>query len=393
MQPLGHLFSKKRKLVIGLMSGTSADGVDAALVELTGSGPGTRQRLLAFRTYPYPRGYKEFLLKNSAAASARLDEIARLNMLIGELFADAARKIARTAGKRMPEIDLIGSHGQTVHHLPLRTALFGKSIRATLQIGSPVVIAKLTGVVTVGDFRTGDVAVGGTGAPLVPYFDYLLLRSKAKSRGVLNIGGIANITILPKGCSPGEVVAFDTGPGNMVIDGLMKKFYGKSCDKNGATAARGRLLPHLLHWMLQHPYFKSTPPKSTGRELFGETFIGGILRQGRGARKQDIIATVTEFTALSVYWHYAKYIRGRTRIHELFVSGGGVHNAYLMQALGRYFEGVRVLPTEARDIPSDAKEAICFAVLANETIAGNAANIPGATGARAPTILGAICLP
>ena len=224
----------------------------------------------------------------------------------------------------MPEIDLIGSHGQTVHHLPVCAALFGKSIRATLQIGSPVVIAKLTGVVTVGDFRTGDVAVGGTGAPLVPYFDYLLLRSKAKSRGVLNIGGIANITILPKGCSPGEVVAFDTGPGNMVIDGLMKKFYGKSCDKNGATAARGRLLPHLLHWMLQHPYFKSTPPKSTGRELFGETFIGGILRQGRGARKQDIIATVTEFTALSVYWHYAKYIRGRTRIHELFVSGGGV---------------------------------------------------------------------
>jgi anhydro-N-acetylmuramic acid kinase len=377
MHALERLFSKKKKLVIGLMSGTSADGIDAALAEITGSGAGTRLRLLAFRTYPYVRGYKEFLLKNSAVGHARIDELARLNILIAEFCADAARRIARSAGKRMSEIDLIGSHGQTVHHLPVSKRMFGKSIRATLQLGSPSVIAKLTGVVTIG----------------VPYFDYLMLRSTAKSRGVLNIGGIANITILPKSCSLRDVIAFDTGPGNMVIDGLMKRLYGKAYDSSGRTARNGRLLPHLLHSMMQHPYFRIKPPKSTGRELFGETFIDGILKRTRGKPAEDIIATVTEFTALSIFWHYATYIRRRIKIQELFVSGGGVHNVYLLDALRRYFSGVSVSPTEATNISSDAKEAICFAVLANEAAAGNPANVPGATGARRPTVLGTICLP
>jgi anhydro-N-acetylmuramic acid kinase len=393
MHALKGLFFKKKKIVIGLMSGTSADGIDAALVEITGNGADTRLQQLAFQTYPYPHGYKEFLLKNSRVVSAKLNEITRLNILIAEFFADAARRIVRSAGKRMDDIDLIGSHGQTIHHLPLNKRMFGKNIRATLQLGNPAVIAKLTGVVTIGDFRSGDIAVGGTGAPLVPYFDYLMFRSKTKNRGVLNIGGIANITVVPKKCSINDVVAFDTGPGNMVIDGLMKRFYGKPYDNNGSTANKGKLLPHLLHWMMQHPYFKSKPPKSTGRELFGETFIDGILKRSRGKPKQDIIATVTEFTALSIYWHYAKYIVGKIKIQELLVSGGGVHNSYLMDALKRYFDGVNVLPTETTNISSDAKEAICFAVLANETIAGNPTNIPGATGARISTVLGTISLP
>ncbi len=393
MQTLERLFRKKKKLVVGLMSGTSADGIDAALVEITGNGLRTGIHPLAFQTYTYPPGYKSFLLKNSNVSSAKLDDITRLNMLIADFFAVAVRKIARSAGKRLSEIDLIGSHGQTIHHLPTASSIFGKTIRATLQIGSPSAIAKLTGIVTVGDFRIGDVAVGGTGAPLVPYFDYIMLRSRTKNRAALNIGGIANITVLPKNCSLNDVIAFDTGPGNMVIDGLMQKFNGKHFDKNGTVASKGRLLPKLLHSMIDHPYLTIKPPKSTGRELFGETFIQGILQRSKGKRKEDLITTVTEFTALSIYQQYLRYIRKNTVIEELLVSGGGVHNRYLMNALKKYFDSVKVVSTETTSISPDAKEAICFAVLANETIAGNPSNVPGATGAAIPTVLGVICLP
>ncbi|MBI1806752.1 MAG: anhydro-N-acetylmuramic acid kinase, partial [Ignavibacteria bacterium] len=217
METLLTLFKKKKKLVVGLMSGTSADGVDAVLVEVTGSGTHSRIRELAFQTYAYPRGFKQFLLKNSDVSTARIDDITRLNILIAMFFADAATHVVRKAGKRSSDIDLIGSHGQTIHHLPTRKRLFGKQIRSTLQIGHPSAIAKMTGIVTVGDFRIADIAVGGSGAPLVPLFDYLMVRSHDADRAALNIGGIANITLLPKKCSITDVVAFDTGPGNIVI--------------------------------------------------------------------------------------------------------------------------------------------------------------------------------
>lgn len=393
MDALARLAGKKKKSVVGLMSGTSADGIDAVLVEIKGNGKRTRIRQLAFQTYPYPKGYKQFLLKNSIALTARLDDVTRLNMLVARFFADSTKNIVRKAGRQLHDIDLIGSHGQTIHHLPVTAKLFGKNVRATLQIGDPAVIAKLTGVVTVGDFRTGDVAVGGTGAPLVPYFDYIMLRSRTKHRAALNLGGIANITILPKNCSLTEVAAFDTGPGNMAVDGLMQRFYHRPFDAGGTVACGGRILPRLLHWMTRHSYLRVRPPKSTGREIFGEQFITNIVQRSRGERKQDIITSVTEFTALSIYLQYLSYIRKTTRIDELFVSGGGVHNSYLMDALQRYFGEARVILSDATDLSSDAKEALCFAVLANETISGNASNVPGATGARRSTILGKICLP
>lgn len=393
MKTLERLFRKNKKLVVGLMSGTSADGIDAALVEIRGSGTKSAVKLIAFETYSYPRGFKEFLLKNSNATTAQLDEIARLDMLIAQLFAEAVRKIVRKSGKRMSAIDLIGSHGQTIHHLPILNKLFGHQVRSTMQIGNPSIIAKLTGVVTVGDFRVGDVAVGGTGAPLVPLFDFLMLRSDRFNRGILNIGGIANLTILPKKCSLDNVVAFDTGPGNMLIDYLAQKLFRRPFDEFGMIALKGKINPSLLKWMIEHPYLKQPIPKSTGREMFGEEFARNILKRSRNFDRKDIITTVTEFTALSIYHHYIQFIQPRTKIQELIVSGGGVKNIFIMNSLQRYFGNVRILTSDEMQIPSDAKEAICFALLANETISGNHGNIPNATGAQRSTSLGVIALP
>jgi len=393
MRVLERLLQKKEKTIIGLMSGTSADGIDAVIVDVAGNGITTKICQRAFETYSYPRGFKQCLLRHSDAKTARLDEIARLNVLIGMFFADSAKRIARKAGLRLSKVDLIGSHGQTVQHLPEKRLLFGKEIRATMQLGSPSVIAKLTGIVTVGDFRVGDVAKGGTGAPLVPYFDFIMFRSSRSNRALLNIGGIANITILPQKCALENVVAFDTGPGNMIIDGLMLHCFGKPFDKFGGVALRGRIIPELLRWLMSNPYLKKEPPKSTGREMFGEGLFKKILRHANRERREDIIATVSEYTALSVYDSYLRFVRRQTVLDEILLSGGGVHNQYIVDALQRYFDPIRVNPIEHLGFCSDAKEAICFAVLANEAIAGNPANVPAVTGARNETVLGTICLP
>ncbi|MDI6765882.1 MAG: anhydro-N-acetylmuramic acid kinase [Bacteroidota bacterium] len=393
METLEKLFKKKKKLVVGLMSGTSADGIDAVVVEIKGSGDRTKIRQLAFETYSYPKGFREFLFKNSNSETARLDDITRLDMLLAVFFSEAAKKIARKAGMNISHVDLIGSHGQTIHHLPIPISMFGKSIRSTMQIGNPSAIAKLTGVVTVGDFRSGDVALGGSGAPLVPIFDYLVLRSTTVNRAALNIGGIANITILPQNCSIKQVVAFDTGPGNMIIDNLMQQYYNLPFDRDGKIASNGKINPSLLTWLLKHPYLKIEPPKSTGREMFGEDFIQSIISKTRGKINQDLITTISEFTALSIYLSYLRFVQRKIKIQELLVSGGGAHNYYIMEALKRYFSGIKVIPIDEINICSDAKEAICFAFLANETISGNYGNVPNATGAKRQTVLGTICLP
>ena len=392
MTSLSRLISKKTRRVVGLMSGTSVDCIDAALLSITGSGTSTKFRQLAFVSYPYPVGFREYVLENSLPGTGSVDTISTLNILIAQFFADAVKSVARKARIPFSEIDLIGSHGQTIHHLPTTRRLFGKSVRSTLQIGDPSTIAKLTGIVTVGDFRTGDMALGGQGAPLVPYFDFLTFRSRKKTRALLNIGGIANITLLPKNCSVVDVLAFDTGPGNMLIDALMKKMYRKTFDQNGAVASKGRILPDVIRFMLAHPYLQQTPPKSTGREVFGKMFVDKIFRRTRGARKQDIIATATEFTPLTIYQQYAQFLRRRFRLDELIVSGGGAHNLYIMEALRRYFAPAKIITSDEFGISSDSKEAVCFAILANETISGNPSNVPSVTGAAIPTILGKICL-
>ncbi len=391
MNELLRLQATKRKLVIGLISGTSVDGIDAVLVRVNGNGLRTKFKQLAFRTYPYSNEVRRLILKNSQASSSSVDEICRLNFLLGELFADAARGVARSARYRLSQVDLIGSHGQTIHHLPHPQRYGGKSVRATLQIGDPSVIAKRAGVPTVGDFRVADVALAGEGAPLVPYLDFLVFRSRKKSRGLLNIGGIANITILSKSCTQRDVRAFDTGPGNMVIDALMKKFYHKPYDRGGKYALRGKVSEDLLQQLAIHPFLQKRPPKSTGREEFGEKFVGRMLRLGASTRKSDLVATATEFTAYCVHENYRRFIEPKTKLNELIVSGGGAHNGVIMRALKKYFRGVSVMRIDEYGVSADAKEALCFALLANETLAGNPGNLPSVTGAREPTVLGKIC--
>jgi anhydro-N-acetylmuramic acid kinase len=392
MTILHRLQRKNTKLVVGLMSGTSVDGVDAALVKISGSGISTRLKLLAFESRPFPKEFRDLVLENSLPGTGSVDVITRLNILYAHFYAGAVKLVAHKAGIPVSRIDLIGSHGQTIQHLPLPVKLFGKEVRATLQIGDPSTLAKLTGIVTVGDFRTADMAAGGQGAPLVPYFDYLLFRSKTKNRILLNLGGIANFTVLPKNCRVKDVIAFDTGPANMVIDALMMKFFRKPYDKNGAVAMMGRVLQGLMAWLMSHPYFDQHPPKSTGRETFGRSFVQEILKRTRGVRKQDIIATVTEFTALTVFDQYTRFVGSKMVPDEILVSGGGAHNRAIIEGLDHYFDRAKVKHIEDIGFSSDAKEAVCFAVLANETICEHPANVPNVTGAKRPVILGKICL-
>jgi anhydro-N-acetylmuramic acid kinase len=384
---------KNSRLIVGLMSGTSLDGIDAVLLRVEGSGAATRFEQRGFITVPFPWRIKALLLKNSIPSTSRVDEIARLNMLLGHLYADAVRILARKARVRFREIDLVGSHGQTIQHLPAPVTMAGRQIRATLQIGDPSVLATLTGITTVGDFRIADMAVGGEGAPLVPYFDWLVFRSPRLNRILLNIGGIGNITILPKQCRPEDVTAFDTGPGNMVIDALMRMLYEEPFDRNGRVASRGMVSLDLLKIMARHPYLTRKPPKSTGREEFGKEYLDALLVSARGYDPADVVATATEFTAYTVSDGYRRFVRKRMTVDEVLVSGGGARNRAIVHALERYFDKARVLPVDEYGMDADAKEATCFAILANETMSGHPANIPGVTGARQAVVLGKVCRP
>ncbi|MGQ9632391.1 MAG: anhydro-N-acetylmuramic acid kinase [bacterium] len=392
IERLVGLAEKKSRLVVGLMSGTSLDGIDAVLARVSGCGMDTQFEIISARTYPFPEGVREEILRASSPSTGSVDTICRLNFLLGELLAEAVEKIAREADIPLSEIDLVGSHGQTVHHLPRPQDYLGHPIRSTLQIGEPSVIAKRTGIVTVADFRPADVSVGGEGAPLAPYFDYIAFRSKEKNRVLLNIGGIANVTILRKGGPLEEVRAFDTGPGNVVIDDLMARFFGRAYDEDGATARRGKVSQELLDEFMSYPFVGRRPPKSTGREEFGEGFVEGVLRRAKSLSlsAEDIVATATEFTAKSIYENCERF--SGFRPDEVIVGGGGAHNLTVLSSLGSYFSESAVLRVDDFGIPSDFKEALCFAILANETICGNCANIPSATGAREPVVLGKICL-
>lgn len=379
--------------IVGLMSGTSLDGIDAVLVRVRGNGLTTHFQQLAYTEFPFPAGLRALLLKNSIPGTSRVDEIARLNFLLAELYAGAVAKLVRRAGISMRKVDLIGSHGQTIQHLPRPKKMFGKTIRATLQIGDPSVLAAITGIPTIGDFRVADMAVGGQGAPLVPYFDWLVFRSKKYHRLLLNIGGIANITVLPKNCAPEDVVAFDTGPGNMVVDSLMHEFFGKPFDHDGKTALSGAVSLDLFGRIVKHPYLRRRPPKSTGREEFGEGFVIDLLHLARGFDREDIVATASQFTAFAIYDGYKRFVQKDMMVDEVIVSGGGARNRFFLDELRRYFVGARVRLIDEFGISADAKEALCFAILANESFAGNPGNLPSVTGAERRVILGKICFP
>lgn len=390
-----RLSEKKNKFVIGLMSGTSVDGVDVVLIQIQGNGIKTKIEQLGFITYPFPKEIKKLILRNAEFKGGNVTEICKLNFLIARIYVSAIKSLCRKIDFPLNKIDLIGSHGQTIHHLPHKEKLFGYDTSSTLQIGDPSVIAKLTGILTVGDFRVGDIALGGEGAPLIPYFDYIIFNSNKRNRALLNIGGISNITVLKKNGKVDDVVAFDTGPGNMLIDYLSKQFFDRDYDKDGKIAKRGKFNFEVFKFLKMNDNFvESKPPKSTGREYYGHKFLTSLIKKFKIIPHEDMIRTVTRFTAYCTYRNYVKFILNDTKIDELFLSGGGARNLQLVKDLKDYFgKSVKVANIETLGISSDAKEAICFAVLANETISGNETNIPRVTGASRKTILGKICLP
>lgn len=375
---------------IGLMSGTSADGIDAALVEVARESDDLRWTLRAFECVPFPDEVRRGILSLCDANTGRVDAICRMNALLGEYFADAALAVCQKGGMRPEQVDAIGSHGQTIHHVPEPFAMGGKTVRATLQIGDPAVIAERTGITTVADFRARDMAAGGQGAPLVPLVDFLLFRSTGAGRVMLNIGGIANVTALPAGCAASDVFAFDTGPGNMVIDGLMQVLTqgAQGYDAGGRFAAQGRVLDALLDDLMGHPYFAALPPKSTGREVFGREMVARLLDSGEVAH--DLVRTATAWTARSIADAIARFVLPVCEISEVVASGGGVENPVLMGDLQQALGSIRLRRVEELGLPSEAKEAVAFAVLAFETLSMRPGNVPRVTGAAHPVVLGSV---
>ena len=395
MDALVRLHQQSARRVVGLMSGTSLDGVDAVLARLDGTGAALSVEQEAFVHRPYPPALRRLLERNSAPASSSVQALTRLNVRLADVYADAVDAVLDAAGTTRDAIDLVGSHGQTVQHLPEPADCADETVRATLQLGCPSTLANRLGVPVVGDFRPADLAQGGQGAPLVPYFDYVTCTADDEDRGLLNLGGIANLTVLPAAGAPTDVRAFDTGPANMVIDALAARLFDAPYDPNGRHAATGEADHDLLADLLSGDFFHREPPKSTGREAFGADYVDTLLgaAQSRGLSAEDTMATATLLTAASVYQAYAQYVRPGQSIDALIVSGGGVHNDTLLRMLEEAFTPIPVRTTSHYGVAPDAKEALCFAVLAHETVNGVPTNLPPVTGASARTVLGSVSVP
>ncbi|WP_018753237.1 anhydro-N-acetylmuramic acid kinase [Paenibacillus sanguinis] len=387
--------------LVGLMSGTSVDGIDAAIVEFWSSATEeqpVKAELLAFETIPYPKRIKQGLFDLFDPAQATIDKVGAMNMQLGELYAQAALTVIGQSGLSPSQVLAIGSHGQTLYHAPEKKSKDGYSLRCTVQIGEGAVIASRTGIPCVSDFRVADLAMGGQGAPLVPFTDYLLFTDPRRTRLLQNIGGIGNVTVLPAHASPEQVFAFDTGPGNMIIDGLVSQCYAPlTMDVGGVIAASGQVIPELLEWMKQDEYYRLPLPKSTGRERFGSEYVSGILdvMEEKGWIPQDVIATATHLTAWSIADSYERYVRPRYEAQQLLVGGGGSYNPTLLHALRSQLapHPIEVLTMEEIGANSEAKEAIAFALLAYYTMNRLPNTIPGATGAASPVIMGKVSYP
>lgn len=391
--------NKAVRLGVGLMSGTSVDGIDSALVEISGSPDYPHVALRAFENKPYPPEVRRQIFELFEPKAATVERLGSMNFLLGELYAAAALSVITKGGVTPEQVDFVASHGQTIYHEPCTVPLCGSSIRYTVQIGEGAVIAQRTGLPCVSDFRVADMAAGGQGAPLVPFTEFLLYRRQQETVLLQNIGGIGNITVLPAGCCADEVYAFDTGPGNMLIDGLTAAITKgqQSVDTDGRIAASGKVNPGLLSMLQQDSYYSLPLPKTTGREHFGSNYVAAILAFMRQHHITDAdgVATVTNLTAWSIADAYNRYIQ---RIHpatRLIVGGGGSYNpvllSFLQQEIGSY--GVKVATQEAYGGSSDAKEAIAFALLGDRTLQGLPGSLPGVTGASSSAILGKISLP
>lgn len=380
-------------IVAGVMSGTSADGINVALTRIQGRGFRSRLELLAHYQFPYPADVRRAILATMNASSASVADLARLNFLLGELYADAVRAAQRRA--RL-ECQLVGCHGQTIYHQGSAKPFLGRRIACTWQTGEAAIIAARLGVPVVSDFRPADMAAGGKGAPLVPFLDYALYRHRRYGRIVQNLGGIGNLTAIPPRAEPDDLIAFDTGPGNMVMDAVTEHLFGKPYDRNGLLAARGEPIESVLRELLRNPYFRQKPPKTAGREQFGREFVREFLRLCRRADGNDIVATATALTARSIGIAIRKFVlplvEPPARFREFVASGGGTRNSTLIGMIHEELAPlkIRVRTTDDFGMPSEAKEAAAFALLAYQTWRRLPSNVPSATGAGRPAILGKV---
>ena len=386
----------RSRLAVGLMAGTSLDGVDAALVEISGALERPKVRAVAFITTAYSGDLRNRLLQAASGGPLTASELGALHYQVGEAFAQAAIKVSKRGKIGARDLTVIASHGQTIFH---QGRAAGRTRACTLQIGEAALIAEMTGAPVVADFRAADVAAGGEGAPLEPMVDYLLLRDRRQGTVALNIGGIANVTIIPAGAPPEQVIGFDTGPGNMVIDGLVRHFtrYKDQYDAEGRLAAKGRLLDSVLQGALSDPFFARRPPKSAGREQFGDDFVTDHFLGRPRNRLEDLVRTATELTARSIATALDRFVFGSlapgSKLHRLVISGGGTHNKALMERIGALIPSLSLHRSDEFGLPADAKEAIAFAVLGERTLRGLPGNLPGVTGATRPVVLGKLLRP
>jgi anhydro-N-acetylmuramic acid kinase len=388
---------KQTMIVAGVMSGTSADGIDVALVRLQPHSQ-TRFELLGHAEYPYQKKVRAAVLAAMNAPRASVADLSRLNFLLGELYSEA---VLATESRFRVKLDLVGCHGQTLYHQGEQQRFLGRAIAATWQTGEAAIIAAKVGVPVVSDFRPADMAAGGKGAPLVPFLDYTLFRDARVGRIAQNIGGIANLTAIPAGAAASDVIAFDTGPGNMVIDAVTEKLFALRFDSGGRIAASGKVLDQVVRRILRRSFFRKPPPKTAGREEFGCDFVRDFLRSCRTYRKQDVVATATALTAKSIADGVQRFVlknsnlQRKAAFHEMIISGGGAKNSTLVAMLTSELAplGVRLRFCNEFGLPSTAKEAVAFAVLAHETWLRRPSNVPSATGAKRAVVLGKISYP
>jgi anhydro-N-acetylmuramic acid kinase len=384
-----YKMNNKKKLAIGLMSGTSLDGIDACLVEIEGNYTDTKINVIDFMTLEYSKEEKERILKLCNINTSKVNEICYMNTYLGNKLGQAALAVCKRANINIENVDFISSHGQTIFHMPDECS--------TLQIGELSNIAAVTGCLTVGDFRPSDMAYGGQGAPLVPYVDYILFSNEEKGRVLLNLGGIANITVLRAGGSEEDVLAFDTGPANVLIDAIVRIItYGKkSYDEGGKLAAKGNIDEQWLEEvLLNDSYMSKLPPKSTGREYYTIEFAENLYTMGKtkGLSNYDILATVTAYTAKTIQHQLEMFVSNKCKIDEVYVSGGGAHNEVIMMLLAKYINA-DIKDISSLDFSGDAKEAVAFAILGNEFLSGKTNNIPSSTGSDRKVIMGKLTLP
>jgi anhydro-N-acetylmuramic acid kinase len=380
-------------IVAGVMSGTSADGINVALVRIS-TPPGKalvpKLKLLGHAEFPYPPRVRNAVLAAMNSTRASVADLARLNFLLAELYSEA---VLSTQRQFRVKAALVGCHGQTLYHQGEPAEFLGRKLAVTWQTGEGSIIAARVGFPVVSDFRPADMAAGGKGAPLVPFLDYLVYRDQRIGRIVQNIGGIANLTAIPPAAKSGKLIAFDTGPGNMVIDAVTQRLFGKAYDRNGQIAAFGSVLDTVIKEILRRPFFHRKPPKTAGREEFGREFVSDFIRRCGRAKKQDVVATATALTSRSIAQAITKFVTKKTTAYrDYVVSGGGTQNSTLLAMLANDLKplGLHFLSSEEFGIPSEAKEAVAFALLAYQTWNQKPSNVPSATGARRPAILGKV---